>query len=203
MTEHQKAQDGKLFDPLDPALVAVKRTAHNLCAKYNLTLEDDPVRNTILHELLKELGEDVYFQGPIQFNYGCNTIIGSHFFANYNCIVLDDTSVTIGSHCMFGPNVTIATPMHPLLPLERREVTDSAGRSFLPCYAQPVVIGDDVWIASNVVVCAGVTIGDGSVIGAGSVVTRDIPPLTLAVGNPCRPVRKICPGDSVLPSRLF
>lgn len=56
-------------------------------------------------------------------------------------------------------------------------------------------IGDNCWLASNVVVCGGVTIGEGCVIGAGSVVTRDIPPYSLAAGNPCRVIRKITEKD--------
>ena len=57
-------------------------------------------------------------------------------------------------------------------------------------YAKPITIEDNCWLASNVVVCGGVTIGEGCVIGAGSVVTKDIPPYSLAVGNPCRVIRK-------------
>lgn len=56
-------------------------------------------------------------------------------------------------------------------------------------FGHPVRIGDDVWIGGNVVILPGVTIGEGCTIGAGSVVTKDIPPFSVAVGNPCT-VRK-------------
>lgn len=64
-------------------------------------------------------------------------------------------------------------------------------------YGKPVTIGSNCWIASNVVITGGVTIGEGCVIGAGSVVTRDIPPDSLAVGNPCKVIRKITEQDSI------
>ena len=60
-----------------------------------------------------------------------------------------------------------------------------------------IVIGDDVWIGAHSTVCGGVTIGKGSVIGAGSVVTKDIPEGVVAVGNPCRVLRKVTEADKV------
>ena len=96
---------------------------------------------------------------------------------------------------MIGPNVTLATPMHPLLPEERNIRMREDGRFYNLEYAKPITIKDNCWLASNVVVCGGVTIGEGCVIGAGSVVTKDIPPYSLAVGNPCRVIRKITEKD--------
>jgi acetyltransferase-like isoleucine patch superfamily enzyme len=55
---------------------------------------------------------------------------------------------------------------------------------------QPVSIGKDVWIAMGVMILPGVTIGDGVIVGAGSVVTKDLPPYTLAVGNPCKVIKQ-------------
>ncbi len=52
------------------------------------------------------------------------------------------------------------------------------------------VVGNDVWIGQNVTVLPGVHIGDGAIIGANSVVASDIPPYTVAVGNPCRVVKQ-------------
>ena len=105
--------------------------------------------------------------------------------------------VVIGDDCNFGPNVTIVTPVHPMLPEERRILFDKDGNPRHLCYAKPVVIGNDCWFGANVVVCPGVTIGDGCVIGAGSVVTRDIPPMSFAAGSPCRVIREITEADSM------
>ena len=96
---------------------------------------------------------------------------------------------------MIGPNVTIATPMHPLLPEERNCRMREDGSMCNLEYAKPVIIEKDCWLAANVVGCGGVTIGEGSVIGAGSVVTRNIPPHSLAAGNPCRVIREITEKD--------
>ena len=136
-------------------------------------------------------------QGPIFFHYGSHTSIGKAFFANYNLTVQDDGRVTIGDHCDFGPNVTIVTPVHPMLPKERELMRGPDGKPVRLCYAKPVTIGNNVWLGANVVVCGGVTIGDGCVIGAGSVVVKDIPPMTFAAGNPCRVIRPITQEDSM------
>lgn len=53
-----------------------------------------------------------------------------------------------------------------------------------------VVIGNDVWIGHDAIILSGVSIGDGAIIGAGAVVTRDVPPYTMAAGNPARPIKK-------------
>ena len=198
MTEHEKIFEGKMFSPRSDELRAVKHKAHNLCTEYNMLTEDNPRRAEIIHEMLGSHGEGVNFQGPVQFNYGMHTKVGSNFFANYNFTVQDDGGVTIGDNFMAGPNVTLSTPLHPLSGKQRRGMINEKGESFVPCYAKPIVIGDDVWLCAGVTVCAGVTIGDGAVIGAGSVVTRDIPPYSLAAGNPCRVIRKITEKDHMI-----
>ena len=98
--------------------------------------------------------------------------------------------IHIGDNVMIGPNVTLATPMHPFLPEERNSRKREDGSFYNLEQAKPITIKDNCWLASNVVVCGGVTIGEGCVIGAGSVVTRDIPPYSLAAGNPCRVIRQ-------------
>lgn len=176
MTEEERIFRGELFASEEPELVEKKRRAHRLSQKYNETFEDDAeVREAILRELLGELGEGVCMLGPVRFHYGCHTRVGNHCFMNFNFTVQDDALVTIGDHCNFGPNVTIVTPMHPMLPDERRGMVCDDGVERFLCYAKPVTIGHDCWFGANVVVCPGVTIGENCVIGAGSVVTRDHP----------------------------
>ena len=127
--------------------------------------------------------------------HGNHPKVGSNFFANYNFIVQDDGGVTIGDNFMAGPNVTLSTPLHPLSGRQRAGMVNEKGETFIPCYAKPITIGNDVWLCAGVVVCAGVTIGDGAVIGAGSVVTHDIPAGVLAYGVPCRVIREITKED--------
>ncbi len=196
--EEAKISAGVLFCPGDPELRAIKRKAHNLNTQYNATFEDETEKRAeILKELVGEMGEGSFIQGPIAFHYGIHTHIGKRFFGNFNLTIQDDASVTIGNDCNFGPNVTIVTPIHPLLPEERKVLYNRAGEPKRLCYAKPVVVGSDCWFGANVVVCPGVTIGDGCVIGAGSVVTRDIPAHSFAAGNPCRVIRPITQEDSM------
>lgn len=198
MTEVQKMLSGKIYDPSDKTLESQRKTAHKLSKDYNDTYEDETEkREKILKELIPNMSEGTYLQGPIQFDYGIYTTFGKNCYANFNLVVLDCGPVTIGNNVFFGPNCTIATPIHPLLPEERRMKRRENGTVYNLEYSKPVVIEDDCWLASGVTVCGGVKIGKGSVIGAGSVVTKDIPEGVFAAGNPCRVIRKITEEDSV------
>lgn len=154
-------------------------------------------RNLTQEEDLGEMGDGVRIQGPIAFHYGKHTKIGKNVFANFNFTVQDDGEVTIGDNCNFGPNVTIVTPIHPMVASERRAIRTAGGEDKLMCYAKPVHIGKDCWFGASVTVCPGVTIGDNCVIGAGAVVTRDIPANSFAAGVPCRVIREITEADSM------
>ena len=198
MREEEKIHAGILFCPGDPELRAIKLKTHNLNVDYNKTYEDETEkRSEILSEILGEFGDGGFIQGPIAFHYGKHTKIGKNFFANFNLTVQDDAEVTIGDFCDFGPNVTIVTPIHPMLADERREMLNAAGEKKRFCYAKPVHIGSNCWFGASVTVCPGVTIGDNCVIGAGSVVTRDIPPNSFAAGVPCRVIRTLSELDSM------
>ena len=198
MTQHQRALAGKLFDARSQELRDLKHKAHVLCQRFNTMDEYDPERLPIIREFIGAIGENYYFQGPIQFNYGCHTQIGDNFFANFNLTVMDDGPIVIGDRVMFGPNVSLMATTHPLSSGERETMTYPDGHVSTSEYAPGIVIGSHVWLACNVVVCGGVTIGDGAVVGAGSVVTKDIPAGWLAYGNPCRAVRPITEADSNL-----
>ena len=196
--EEERIFQGIVFCPGDPELVALKLRTHNLNVDYNNTYEDENEKRAAFRgEILGEMGEGTRIQGPIAFHYGKHTKIGRNFFGNFNLTIQDDGEVTIGDRCNFGPNVTIVTPIHPMVPEERNALLGPDGKPKRLCYAKPVHIGSDVWLGANVVVCPGVTIGDGCVIGAGAVVTRDIPPRTFAAGNPCRVIREITEQDSM------
>ena len=198
MTEEQRIFAGKLFASEVPELVEKKARAHRLSQQFNILFEtDEQERQAILNQLLGAVGEQTRMLGPIHFHYGCHTRIGSGCFMNFNFTVQDDACVTIGDHCNFGPNVTIVTPLHPMLPNERRGVICSDGAERFLCYAKPVTIGHDCWFGANVVVCPGVTIGENCVIGAGSVVTRNIPANSFAAGVPARVIRPITEADAI------
>ena len=198
MTEEERIFSGELYSSEEPELIEKKRKAHRLSQEFNALFEtDESERQAILEDLLCRIGEGTRMLGPIRFHYGCHTTIGKACFMNFNFTVQDDGKVSIGDHCNFGPNVTIVTPMHPMLAEERRGLTCSDGVERYLCYAKPVSIGNDCWFGANVVVCPGVTIGDNCVIGAGSVVTKDIPPDSFAAGVPARVIRTITEEESV------
>ncbi len=195
MTEEEKIFAGKMFDPRKQELKDIKHKAHIACQKFNAMDEYDPQRSRVIGGILGKTGKVYYFQGPVQFNYGCHTFIGENFFANFNLTVMDDGPIYIGDNVCFGPNVSLMATNHPLIAQERMGL-DEQGRTTMAEFAEEIRIGNNVWIACNATVIGGVTIGDNVVIGAGSVVTKDIPAGYLAYGNPARPVRPITEADS-------
>ena len=196
MTEKEKMLKGMIYDCSDEELFTIRKRAHRLCQIYNSLDELDPKRKEILKELIPDNNE-VMMTGPIQFDYGCFTTFGKRCYANFNLVVLDCAPVEIGNDVLMGANVSLLTPIHPMLPDERRLYPNDRGTMVDKEYAKPIKIGNDCWIASNVTIIGGVTIGDGVVIGAGSVVTRDIPSNVFAAGNPCRVIRPITKEESI------
>ena len=201
MTEKEKMLSGRLYDPADEELKSLREKAHRLSTQYNMTFEtEEEKRAAILRELIPDMEKGVYLQGPVQFDYGCFTSIGENSYANFNLTVLDCAPVRIGKNVFIGPNVSLLTPVHPLRWQDRNMYRRPDGTMTDREYAKPITIGDNCWIAGNVTICGGAVIGEGSVIGAGSVVTSEIPPGVLAVGVPCRVLRKIEDSDAVTDS---
>ena len=150
MREEERLLSGIVFMPGAPELRAIKLATHNLNNDYNATYEDETEKRAeILHKMLGEMGEGTFLQGPIYFHYGKHTKIGKRVFINFNFTVQDDALVTIGDDCNFGPNVTIVTPVHPMLPDERRFIRDKDGVPRHMCYARPVNIGKDAGLAQT------------------------------------------------------
>lgn len=198
MTETEKMLAGMIYDTSDKELAARRTLAHRLSKDYNDTYEDEEEKRAeIIGRLLPNIGKCTYFQGPIQFDFGCYTTFGDNCFANFNFTVLDCCPITIGNDVFFGPNCMLAAPIHPLISEERKMRFKPDGTAYDLEYAAPITIGDGCWLASNVTVCGGVTIGKNCVIGAGSVVTRDIPDNSFAAGAPCKVIRKITENDSI------
>ena len=140
-------------------------------------------REAMLKEMFAEIGEGCYIEPPFHANFGGGHVhFGKGVYANFNFTVVDDTHIYVGDYTMFGPNVTIATAGHPILPQLRQE-----GYQF----NMPVRIGKNCWLGAGVIVLPGITIGDNVVIGAGSIVTKDLPSNVVAVGNPCRVLREV------------
>ena len=143
-------------------------------------------RSAIIKDILGKTGDEINIEEPFHCDYGKNIEVGENFFANYNLVILDVGKVKIGKNAQIAPNVSIYTAGHPLHPDSRNSGYE---------YGIDITIGDNVWIGGNVCIVPGVTIGNNVVIGAGSVVTKDIPDDMIAVGNPCRVIRKITEED--------
>lgn len=167
----------------DPDLRADLDRCAELVAQYNDTrVTDRELRPALLAKLLGAVGAGTMVLPPLHVNYGYQTTIGAGTFVNVGVVILDVARVSIGDDVRIGPGVQLLTPTHPLDPAARRTGLQAA---------EPITIGDGVWLGGGVIVCPGVTIGTDAVVGAGSVVTRDIPARVLAVGNPCRVVRRL------------
>lgn len=159
-----------------------------------------PMRNWLFKMLVARLdGKPFCVVPPSTFQQGNNTYIGKNFYCGANFTCLDHGGVYIGDNVLIGPNVSITSHMHPKVAEQRivRLVTNTfepMGRAEIEMIS-PVIIEDNVWIATGSIICPGVTIGKNSVIGAGSVVTKSIPPDTIAYGVPCRVIRPITAED--------
>jgi galactoside O-acetyltransferase len=182
----ERIRQGLLYTESEAAFQAPLRRS-DLIFEYNQTRPSDTERRrSLLEAVLGSVGERTVLLSPFHAGFGSNVHIGDDFFGNVNLTFVDDVEIRIGDGVMIAPSVTLTTTGHPVHPDLRVDFRR---------FSAPIVIEDKVWIGSNVVVLPGVTIGYGAVIGAGSVVTRDIPPMTVAVGVPCRVLRNITDDD--------
>jgi maltose O-acetyltransferase len=174
---------GELYIADDPELARDSARAQRLTRQINtIDPTDHQRRRELLAELLGAFGEGSDIRPPLQCDYGYQTFVGARCFANWGLISLDVATVTIGDDVQLGPNVQLLTATHPLEPGPRRDKWEAA---------EPIVIGDNVWLGGGVIVCPGVTIGEDTVVGAGAVVARDLPAGVVAVGSPARVVRAL------------
>lgn len=187
MTEEEKMLAGEPYDALDQSLLDKLAENKSRVQRFNAADETDTqTKDTLIHEILGHIGTHPVINQPLHCDYGCHIRIGDRFFSNFNLTILDEALVTIGDDVFIGPNVGIYTPCHPIDAKERNKGTE---------WAKPVTIGDSVWIGGGVTICPGVNIGDDCVIGAGSVVVHDIPPHSVAVGNPARVIKSTLKSD--------
>ena len=188
MTERERIHSGSLYQPNDPSIMLEQLGYLDLMDEYNrIPRRMQKEREEMLPKLFAEVGQNCYVESPYFANWGGHHVhLGSNVYANAGLKLVDDTHIYIGDCTMLGPNVVIATAGHPIDPELR-----SRGLQ----YNMPVRIGRNCWLGAGVIVMPGVTIGDDTVIGAGSVVTKDIPSGVVAVGNPCRVLRKVAERD--------
>lgn len=184
MNMKEKLHTGEIYVPMDESIMKEQLEHLDRLYDFNATRPTElDKREAMLKEMFAEIGEGCYIEPPLHANFGgAHVHFGKNVYANFNLTMVDDTHIYVGDYTMIGPNVTIASAGHPILP-ELREKGYQ--------YNMQVHIGKNCWIGAGSVILPGITIGDNTVIGAGSVVTKDIPANVVAVGNPCRVLREI------------
>lgn len=184
MTEKEKMLAGMIYDAnYNEELAEERRKAKDLCYEYNqIYPSQEEKQREVMRKILGKTEKNFMIVAPFWCDYGYNIEIGENFYANHNMIILDGGKVTFGDNVFIAPNCGFYTAGHPL---------DTESRNAGLEYAHPIKVRNNVWIGAGVSVLPGVTIGNNTVIGAGSVVTKDIPDNVVAVGNPCRVIKKL------------
>lgn len=188
MTDKEKMLAGLPYNPFGSGqLVEERATCKEKCHDYNnLRPKEMLLRDELLRGLLGSVKGDLLIEQPFNCDYGYNIKVGHNFYANFNLVILDEAPVTFGDNVFIAPNCSFYTACHPIDPKTRNTGLE---------YAKPITVGNNVWIGGSVTVLPGITIGDNCVIGAGSVVVNDIPTDSVAVGNPCRVIKKVEKAD--------
>lgn len=192
-SEKEKMLAGELYDCGDEQLIRRWHRAKELQKQLVETdTRDKDAINCILDELLGSKGENCWISPPFYVDYGENIFLGNNVEINMNCIFLDCNRITIGDNSGIGPGTHIYAVTHPIIPDDRLTMKEQADDfPFWKSYTAPVTVGQNVWIGGGCILLPGVTVGDNTTIGAGSVVTKSLPSNCLAVGNPCRVIRKL------------
>lgn len=174
----------ELYLPSDEELVREQTACLERLYDFNQTRPGEMEKHTaMLKEMFAEIGDGCYIEPPFHANFGgAHVHFGKNIYANFNLTMVDDTHIYVGDYTMFGPNVTVTTAGHPILPELREQGYQ---------YNAAIHIGRNCWIGSGVMIMPGIIIGDNVVIGAGSVVTHDLPSNVVAVGTPCKVLREV------------
>ena len=190
MTDKEKMHTCELYYPRGDEILNEQALCLEKLYDFNATRPLEMQKRTaMLKDMFAEIGEDCYIEPPFHANWGGHHVhFGKGVYANFNLTMVDDTHIYVGDYTMFGPNVTVATAGHPILPELRQKAYQ---------YNASVRIGKNCWIGAGAIILPGITIGDNAVIGAGSVVTKDIPSNVVAVGNPCKVLREVNEHDKV------
>jgi len=190
LSEKERMIQGFPYKPADPELCEGRTRVRKLCKEFNsLGPDEEETRQKLLKEMLHPDCHDrkIYVEPNFRLDYGYNLKLGNNFMVNYDCCILDCSTVEIGENCLMAPAVQIYTATHPLNAKYRMDNSDYYE------LAKPVKIGNNCWLGGSCVICPGVTIGDNVVVGAGSVVVKDVPSNVVVAGNPAKIIRTMDP----------
>lgn len=196
ISDRERMISGKLYNPASADVAELHARGLIACDTFNrIPVKKAKAKQKALEKLIPSAkGQNLAVFAPFYCEYGCNIHVGKECFVNYKCTILDVAPVTLGDGVWIGANVTIATPLHPMLAKERLNADYPDGYHDIE-YAAPITIKNGCWICSSATICGGVTIGENSVIAAGAVVLHDVPPNSLVAGVPAKVVRQIDEND--------
>lgn len=121
----------------------------------------------------------------LEVGRGAELSIGRGTYLNRNTLVVCHERVTIGRNCRISWDVVIMD-------------SDEHVHPGIARLSSPVTIEDGAWIGCRAIILKGVTVGEGAIVGAGSIVTHDVPPHTVAVGQPARVIRHLHPASAAV-----
>lgn len=192
-SEFNKMMAGQWYNAMDYSMLKMRQENNKKTEAYSrITINTLSYKDRMAKAIVKEFGENANIIPPFTCDYGCNVKVGDNTVINHSGIFLDTNEINIGKHALIGPKSGLYGAIHPFDVEARNEGIEKA---------KTINIGDGAWLGGKVTVVPGVSIGKNSVIGAGSVVTKDIPDDVVAVGNPCRVIRKITEDDKINPIR--
>ena len=192
-SEFDKMMAGQWYNAMDYSMLKLRQENNKKTEAYSrITINTLSYKDRMAKAIVKEFGENANIIPPFTCDYGCNVKVGNNTVINHSGVFLDTNEINIGKHALIGPKSGLYGAIHPFDVEARNEGIEKA---------KTINIGDSAWLGGKVTVVPGVSIGKHSVIGAGSVVTKDIPDDVVAVGNPCRVIRKITEDDKINPIR--
>lgn len=192
-SEFDKMMAGQWYNAMDYSMLKIRQENNKKTEAYSrITINTLSYKDRMAKAIVKEFGENANIIPPFTCDYGCNVKVGDNTVINHSGVFLDTNEINIGKHALIGPKSGLYGAIHPFDVEARNEGIEKA---------KTINIGDGAWLGGKVTVVPGVSIGKHSVIGAGSVVTKDIPDDVVAVGNPCRVIRKITEDDKINPIR--
>ena len=192
-SEFDKMMAGQWYNAMDYSMLKLRQENNKKTEAYSrITINTLSYKDRMAKAIVKEFGDNANIIPPFTCDYGCNVKVGDNTVINHSGVFLDTNEINIGKHALIGPKSGLYGAIHPFDVEARNEGIEKA---------KTINIGDGAWLGGKVTVVPGVSIGKHSVIGAGSVVTKDIPDDVVAVGNPCRVIRKITEDDKINPIR--
>lgn len=192
-SKFDKMMAGQWYNAMDYSMLKLRQENNKKTEAYSrITINTLSYKDRMAKAIVKEFGDNANIIPPFTCDYGCNVKVGDNTVINHSGVFLDTNEINIGKHALIGPKSGLYGAIHPFDVEARNEGIEKA---------KTINIGDGAWLGGKVTVVPGVSIGKHSVIGAGSVVTKDIPDDVVAVGNPCRVIRKITEDDKINPIR--